>query len=239
MRAIVLIGHGSLKRASGAAMLRVAARMREASAAPLVAAAFLNYSRPSFADVVARCVERGASSIIVVPYFLVPGKFVQVDVPRAVRAAHQTHPSVAFHTAAPLGDHPALARLVRERAAPTGAGGLVLVAHGSPDANANAPVFRIAEQVSAAGGYAAVDVAFLGLNDPDIPTAVAQQMAAGVDSVTLVPFMLQLGGHVADDLPEAAAHAQHQHPHTPVRLAPHLGYSPLLALAAAERASAI
>src|SRR5690349_9572208 len=82
MRAVLLVGHGSLRSGSGAAMIRLAARVRAAGVAPIAGAGFLNYSRPSFAEALARCAARGADEVVVQPYFLVPGKFVRVDLPR-------------------------------------------------------------------------------------------------------------------------------------------------------------
>src|SRR5207249_4127788 len=92
MRAVLLIGHGSLRPGSGAAMIRLAARARAAGVAPIVEAGFLNYSRPRFAQALARCAAKGAAEVVVQPYFLIPGKFVQEDLPRVVRAIQPTRP---------------------------------------------------------------------------------------------------------------------------------------------------
>jgi sirohydrochlorin cobaltochelatase len=122
MRAVLLIGHGSLRPGSGAAMIRLAARAREAGVAPIVEAGFLNYSRPRFAQALARCVAQGAAEVIIQPYFLIPGKFVQVDLPRALNAFQAMYPTVILRQAAPFGDHPALAELALKRAAAAEAG---------------------------------------------------------------------------------------------------------------------
>ena len=50
--AIILIGHGSLRSAGGASMIRVADDLR-ARACAIVEPAFLNYSRPTLAG--SRC----------------------------------------------------------------------------------------------------------------------------------------------------------------------------------------
>jgi sirohydrochlorin ferrochelatase len=238
-RAVVLIGHGSLRAGSGAAMIRLAARVREAGVAPIVAAGFLNYSRPSFAAAVARCVALGASEVVVAPYFLVPGRFVQVGVPRALAVAHAAHPHAAFWLAPCLGDHLALAELAILRAKETlpTSGALLLLAHGSPNPAANAPIYTIAASIRQTGGYDQVEVAFMELNTPDIPSAIADLVAAGHTQIVALPFFLQLGGHVAEDLPAAIASAQQRHYTTTIALAQHLDYHPLLAHAIADRVS--
>ena len=81
MQAVVLVGHGSLKKASGAAMIRHAAEVRK-RVAPIATAGFLNFSRPTFAEAVERCLKKGATSILVQPYFLIPvalPKYTETD----------------------------------------------------------------------------------------------------------------------------------------------------------------
>ena len=56
MNSVVLIGHGSLHSDSGASMIRLAARLRERGVAPIAEAGFLNFSRPTIAEAVAKCV---------------------------------------------------------------------------------------------------------------------------------------------------------------------------------------
>src|SRR3989442_50613 len=96
MRAVLLVGHGSLRPGSGAAMIRLAARAQAAGVAPIVGAGFLNYSRPTFAETLARCVTKGATEVVVQPYFLVPGVFVRTDLPRLLKAGQMAHPDVAM-----------------------------------------------------------------------------------------------------------------------------------------------
>ena len=246
MRAVLLVGHGSLRTGSGAAMIRLAARARAAGLAPIAGAGFLNYSRPTFAEALARCVAQGAAEVVVQPYFLVPGKFVRVDLPRMLKASQAAHPTVALRLAEPFGDHPALAELVLKRAAeagdstmkrkrPTERTGLLLMAHGSPDPRSNQPIEAVAERVRAAGRYAHVVVCFMELNEPSVADAIDALAAQGVRWLIAVPFFLQLGGHVVEDLPAIVAEACTRHPTTPIALAGHLAYDPLLLSVIADR----
>jgi sirohydrochlorin cobaltochelatase len=243
MRAVLLIGHGSLRPGSGAAMFRLAARAREAGVAPIVEAGFLNYSRPMFAEALARCVVRSAREIVVQPYFLVPGKFARTELPRLLQAGQLAHPTVELRLAEPFGDHPALAELVLKRAAeaqgiaaapPAEQTALLLMAHGSPDPCANQPIRALAERIMAAGQYTAA-VCFLELNEPSIPDAIDQLVARGVRRLIVVPYFLQLGGHVAEDLPQIVAAARARHPTATIILAQHLAYDRLLVRTIADR----
>lgn len=283
MLAVLLVGHGSLRAGAGAAMIRLAARAREAGVAPVVAAGFLNYSRPTFAEALKRCVARGASAVVVQPYFLVPGKFAREDVPGALRVARSAYPRIRFALAQPFGDHPALARLVVKRAAEAAllaqrpqlllsraggerwppprldapvaahAGGeepwdldggtaqtaLLIMAHGSPDPAANQPIQAIAERIRHDGRYGAVAVSFLDLNQPSIPAAIGGLVAQGIRRIVAVPFFLQLGGHVARDLPAIVDAARLRHGAASILLAEHLAYDRLLLSVIADRVQGI
>ena len=103
MDAVILFSHGSLLCGAGEALNAHARRLRECGIAPIVEVGYLNYSVPPFAETVDKVVAQGATRIVVAPYFLVPGKFVKVDLPRAVQAAQEAHPHVSFIVADALG----------------------------------------------------------------------------------------------------------------------------------------
>ncbi len=85
--------------------------------APIVEVGYLNYSEPPFAETVANVVAQGATRIFVTPYFLIPGKFVKVDLPRAIDAAQSAHPDVTFILAEPIGYDELLADALLKSAA--------------------------------------------------------------------------------------------------------------------------
>lgn len=228
MKAAILVGHGSLRKASGAAMIRLAALLRKEGTFPIATAGFLNFSQPTFADAVGRCVRKGATEISVQPYFLISGFYVKTGVPKLIAEARAAYPDVTFRLAEAFDDHPALVELTRKRAqeADPDADALLLMAHGSPHEAANAPIFRVAEALSPY--YRAVQLGFMELNAPTIAEAAATLVAEGAARVVATPYFLQLGGHVAEDLPGAVAEAQVRHPDAHFTLADYLSYDPLL-----------
>ncbi len=265
VRAVMLIGHGSLRSGAGAAMIRLAERTQAARVAPIVSAGFLNYSQPTFDETLARCVESGASDVIIQPYFLVPGKFVREDLARLADAGRLAHPGLSIQVAQPFGDHPALARLLLKRALEAdylaanphiihqrlpqpledGAGwrplhrlqrtGLLIMAHGSPHPESNAPIYAIAERVRACGRYAAVTICFMDLNQPSIPDAIDDMTGRGIKHIIATPYFLQLGNHVNDDLPAIIAAARIRHSASTILLTEHLAYDRLLVSVIADR----
>lgn len=115
--AIVLFSHGSVLCGAERNLIELAGRMREDGDPPIVEAAFLNYNEPDFESAVARCVAAGAKRIIVVPYFLVAGKFVAEELPSRIASARAIHPLIEFVTADIIGFHPALADAILASAA--------------------------------------------------------------------------------------------------------------------------
>jgi sirohydrochlorin cobaltochelatase len=228
VKAAILVGHGSLRKASGAAMIRLAALLRKEGTFPVATAGFLNFSQPTFMDAVTRCVGKGATEIFVQPYFLISGYYVKVGVPKLIPEARAAYPNVTFHLAEAFDDHPALVELTHKRAleAAPAADGLLLMAHGSPHESANAPIFRVAEALRA--HYAHTQLGFMEINAPSIAKAAAALVSSGAKRIVAAPYFLQLGGHVAEDLPEAVAEAQARHPDVHVTRSDYLSYDPLL-----------
>ena len=238
--AIILIGHGSLRSASGASMIRIAARLRERGVAPVVEAAFLNYSRPTLAETVAKVAALRVTTITIQPYFLIAGVYVQNDLRALVQTVSADHPALTFRFAPVLGEHPALTGLAQRRVAealaqfdglapaPT----LLLMAHGTPLPAANAPLYPLADQLASNLGLAGASVAYLDCNTPTIPDALDALVAVGVQTIIALPYFLHLGRHVAEDLPELIAVAQAKHPTVRLHLAHHLDYDLCLVEAA-------
>lgn len=117
VRAILLFSHGSVLCGAERNLLEIAATMKEAGDAPIVEVGFLNYSEPLFERAVAACVEQGATSVVIAPWFLIAGKFVTGDLPSAIDSARKLYPEVHFSIADVIGFHPSLADAVIASAA--------------------------------------------------------------------------------------------------------------------------
>jgi sirohydrochlorin cobaltochelatase len=79
--------------------------------------------------------------------------------------------------------------------------GLILFAHGSREPGWAEPFEQLAARVRVAAPQAQVRLAFLELMQPDLAGAAAQLVAAGVDTIRIVPIFLGQGGHLRRDLP--------------------------------------
>jgi len=112
---------------------------------------------------------------------------------------------------------------------------ILLIAHGSPVAAANAELLQMVDLVRAKGGYEIVEPAYLEGASPDILTGAATCVEQGADCVIAVPFFLLPGGHVVDDIPAILGDAQLRYPHVDFRMAAHLGAHEALTEVVLER----
>jgi sirohydrochlorin ferrochelatase len=114
---VILVDHGSRRGESNEMLLDVVRNFAEATGVSLVEPAHMELAEPSIATAFARCVERGATTVVVFPYFLLPGRHWNDDIPRLASAAARQHPGVRYLVTAPFGLHPLMAEVIRQRIA--------------------------------------------------------------------------------------------------------------------------
>lgn len=102
---------------------------------------------------------------------------------------------------------------------------LLLVAHGSRREASNEEVRQLTGRLGGriGGEYDAVRCAFLELASPLIPEAIDQAVADGATRITLLPYFLVAGRHVAADIPGIVEQKQRDHPLVELRTARYLG----------------
>lgn len=95
----------------------MAAMVAETVPYDIVEPAHMELAEPSIQTAFDRCVARGATFVVASPYFLLPGRHWDQDIPALTSKAARRHPNVPFLVAAPLGLHPLMARVVASRVA--------------------------------------------------------------------------------------------------------------------------
>ncbi|MDX9708033.1 MAG: CbiX/SirB N-terminal domain-containing protein [Trichloromonas sp.] len=113
--AILLLGHGSRAAGANEALHAVAAMVRAETGAGLIEVAFLPPHAPGIEQGIDRCVAQGAARILLYPYFLYAGAHVLKDLPAQIEQTRKRHPGLKMILGEPLGVHPKLAEIVRER----------------------------------------------------------------------------------------------------------------------------
>src|SRR4051812_28663207 len=113
--AVLLIAHGSRHAAANDDLHRLAARFAEHGGYPIVEPCFLELADPDIPAGGDRCVARGATRVLMVPYFLSAGVHLLRDLTAACDELSRRHPGVEFRLGPALGPDPLLDRLVLER----------------------------------------------------------------------------------------------------------------------------
>ena len=106
---------------------------------------------------------------------------------------------------------------------------LLLMAHGSPRPEANDDVRRVAALLRERGEYPIVVIGYLDCNQPDIPAAIDECVAAGATLIAAVPYLLHSGKHFLLDMPALLDEGALRHPHVTILMADYLGRAPQLA----------
>lgn len=106
---------------------------------------------------------------------------------------------------------------------------LLIIAHGSRKQSSNDEVAQLALKVNELpSSYEAVSHCFLELTEPKVPTAISELAQKGATEVTILPYFLAAGYHVAEDLPKLLEEAKIKFPQTQFNMLEHLGAADLM-----------
>lgn len=116
MKALVLIAHGSRREASNNEVVTLSETIAQdmKSEYPVVQAGFLELAQPSITEAIENCVQRGATEVCVVPFFLSNGRHVYEDVPAEVSKARELHPDVTIIVTSHIGESSKMKDLIRD-----------------------------------------------------------------------------------------------------------------------------
>ncbi|MBW2494429.1 MAG: cobalamin biosynthesis protein CbiX [Deltaproteobacteria bacterium] len=114
-RAILLVDHGSRRAEANELLEEVAAQIRKRAADSIVEVAHLEIAEPGIGEGIETCVRKGATRIVVHPFFLGPGRHTSEDIPAQVERAAREHPNVQIRISEPLGNHAALIDVILDR----------------------------------------------------------------------------------------------------------------------------
>jgi sirohydrochlorin ferrochelatase len=120
--ALLLIAHGSRRPEANADLCHVADSLKARGRYPRVQVSYLELADPDIEGGGVLCVEAGATEVILLPYFLSPGKHVAEDLTAARDRLAARFPAVRFVLAEPLGRHPLILDVLEQRASETQTG---------------------------------------------------------------------------------------------------------------------
>ena len=115
MLAVVIVDHGSRRPEANDALLELVARFAQAFDFDIVEPAHMEIASPTIADAFDRAVSRGATEIIVHPYFLLPGRHWHEDIPELCARAAVRHTGLRWQVTEPLGLSSKILDVIAER----------------------------------------------------------------------------------------------------------------------------
>lgn len=97
MQALLVVAHGSRRAASNQEIFDLIDILAKKTTHYLtIQAAFLELASPSISEGVDLCVEKGATEVIVLPYFLSAGRHVSEDIDNALAPKHLEYPQLTI-----------------------------------------------------------------------------------------------------------------------------------------------
>jgi sirohydrochlorin cobaltochelatase len=192
---LLIAGHGTADPAGAEAFRQFVKRVADRLPVP-VAGGFIELSPPPLTDAAAVLLRDGGRRLAAVPLMLVAAGHAKGDIPGALHREQARHPGLMVAYGRPLGPHPGVLALLRERLAAAGAGPattVLLVGRGSTDPDANAEVAKVARLLAETTGVAGVEYAFVSLTPPDTRAGLERCRRLGARHVVVLPYFLFTG----------------------------------------------
>jgi sirohydrochlorin cobaltochelatase len=232
---VLVVGHGSADPAGAAQFRDLVARVGKLLAPVPVGGGFIELSPPPLTEAVGDLVQDGVRRLVAVPLMLVAAGHAKGDIPAALHREQLRHPGLAVAYGRPLGPHPALLAVLRERLADAGPDTVVLlVGRGSSDPDANAEVAKVARLLAETTPVAGVEYAFVSLAAPGVPAGLDRCRLLGARRLVVLPYFLFTGVLPRRVASQAAGWAD-SHPELELRTADVIGDCDELAALVAER----
>lgn len=112
---VVIVDHGSRRDESNRMLEQFVERFARDSGYRIVEPAHMELAEPTIANAFDRCVARGATVVVVCPYFLLPGRHWDQDIPALAADAAARHHGIRFRVTEPIGLHPLMQQIVTSR----------------------------------------------------------------------------------------------------------------------------
>jgi len=114
---IVIVDHGSRLSESNRMLEQLAGlfAQRFQEKYDIVEPAHMELAEPSIATAYGKCVHRGATRVVICPFFLGPGKHWTQDIPRLTAEAAHNFPRTTYHVTPTLGIDELIMQLLDKR----------------------------------------------------------------------------------------------------------------------------
>lgn len=237
MRAILYICHGSRVKKGQQAALAFIEKTMETNAAPIQEACFLELAEPSIAEGVARCIERGATEIIAIPFLLLRAGHANVDIPTELQEVMNDYPDIPVYYGDPIGVDARMVDVMIERLHETVEvipenSSILIIGRGSSDPATKEDFAEIQRIFQEKTGLQQVSVGYLAACGPFYEEELQRVLEEKPANVYVLPYLLFTGilmKTIERTVKKLATT-------TAIHLCPALGYDPAIHTILNERA---
>lgn len=106
---------------------------------------------------------------------------------------------------------------------------LLVLGHGSKAPEATETLAAVTAMIREKVSYDRVEYASLQLSEPLMSAVIKDLVAAGMERILVIPFLIAVGQHVKTDIPEELAAMRAEYPAVEMHLGSPLGADPRLA----------
>ncbi|MFZ5651258.1 MAG: sirohydrochlorin chelatase [Bacillota bacterium] len=101
--------------------------------------------------------------------------------------------------------------------------GIILLSHGSRAPEAQVTVRELLDHIRETCDFDYIAGASLQFNQPDLPSAMAGAVSAGMDRIIVVPMFLYNGLHMKEDIPEIIQEEKKKYPGVEFKMTRNIG----------------
>ncbi|MDQ0300798.1 sirohydrochlorin ferrochelatase [Salibacterium salarium] len=198
MKAVLYVGHGTRVLKGSEQLKKFVEDAKKDIPYDIQETCFLELSEPDIMEGVARCVERGADSIAVIPVLLLSAGHIKEDIPKELEKVQKAYPELTIQYGAPFGLHTKMIEVLQQRLESKGwqkgeDAEILLVGRGSSDSNAISDFHEIASLLQNRTAVEKVDTAFLAAAKPTFDEGLANKTKSKAKSVYVLPYLLFTG----------------------------------------------
>ncbi|WP_127529390.1 sirohydrochlorin chelatase [Paenibacillus kobensis] len=240
METILLVGHGSRDPEGNEELLRFADTVRAIAPGYVIETCFLEFAKPSIDQGIAKCVEQGASRVVLVPIILFAAGHAKIHIPDAIDHAKRKYPHVQFAYGRPIGVHQKVINILKTRLTETGyladslSGerdpdtAVLILGRGSSDVDANSDFYKMARLFWEQVPVKWTESCFIGVTEPSLEEGLERCLLLGAKKIYVLPYFLFTGILIKriEQMVEQFADA---HPDRSIVLADYFGFHPELA----------
>ncbi|MFE1244211.1 sirohydrochlorin chelatase [Fictibacillus sp. NPDC058756] len=230
MKALLFICHGTrLQKGRNEAEEFVKQCMASVDV-PIKEICFLELAEPSISQGFNACIQKGATSISVVPVFLLSANHVKIDIPKELKFLQSQYPETEVIFGREFGVHDAISHLLWERitkrvASLSKNSHILLVGRGSTDPDVKLDLEKIASNLQQHYGIPSIQACFLTGSAPSFEEVLWNSQDS-YDQVIVVPYLL-FSGLLINGM-KITTKRYLEHSQKEVILCETLGYHPIL-----------